>query len=125
MTQFVRGVLGLLLLFLPASVALAHPALIPMPVSMVQSDGEFRITQQTVVAGDGRAETAAYLAKALGLKQGKRGASRIRLQRVSDRIVPGAEAYRLSVTRAEVLIQASDPRGLFYGAQTLRQLITT
>src|SRR4051812_41674359 len=97
--------LSMLLLFalMPAAATAATPALIPMPASMVPHGGEFRITPQTVVEGDGPAgPTAGYLSKALGLKQGNRGASRIRLELVSDRIVPGAEAYHLSVKRNEV-----------------------
>jgi hexosaminidase len=35
----------------------------------------------------------------------------------------GPEAYHLRASGNEILIEASDPRGLFYGAQTLRQLI--
>ena len=38
--------------------------------------------------------------------------------------IANPEAYRLRASGNEVLIEASDPRGLFYGAQTLRQLVT-
>jgi hexosaminidase len=37
--------------------------------------------------------------------------------------VAGEEAYHLTVKSSEIWIEASDPRGLFYGAQTLRQLV--
>lgn len=39
--------------------------------------------------------------------------------------MPGAEAYHLRVADDGILIEASDPRGLFYGTQTLRQLVAT
>jgi hexosaminidase len=39
--------------------------------------------------------------------------------------MPGPEAYHLRAAGKEILIEASDPRGLFYGAQTLRQLVTS
>lgn len=118
------GILALLsALLLPAGAA-AGPALIPMPVSVDSRAGAFEITGATVVEGEGKAaSTAAFLAQALGLKQGRGDAPRIRLRLVSEQAVPGVEAYRLSVTGKEALIEASDPRGLFYGAQTLRQLV--
>jgi hexosaminidase len=115
-----------LLLLLNAEPLLAAPALIPVPVSMTARDGEFRITPATAIGGDGAAgPTANYLANVLKLKTAARKTARIQLQLVSDKIVPGPEAYRLSVTRTGVRITASDPRGLFYSAQTLRQLVTT
>ena len=119
--------LGLLLLFvlLPAMASAATPALIPMPAAMTANEGVFRITERTSVeAKDQAGPTAAYLSRALELRSGKASSSRIRLQLVSHRIVPGPEAYRLTVRPGEVRIEASDPRGLFYGAQTLRQLVT-
>ena len=38
--------------------------------------------------------------------------------------MPDPEAYHLRSASNQVLIEASDPRGLFYGVQTLRQLVT-
>ena len=119
--------LSLLLLFalLPVAANAAPPALIPLPASMKTLDGEFRLTQDTRIEGPGpAAPTAAYLAKELGLEVGEGRSARVRLKLVSDKIVPGPEAYRLTVKRDGVRIEASDPRGLFYGAQTLRQLVS-
>ena len=119
--------LSLLLLFalLPVAANAAPPALIPLPASMKTLDGEFRLTQDTRIEGPGpAAPTAAYLAKELGLEVGEGSSARVRLKLVSDKIVPGPEAYRLTVKRDGVRIEASDPRGLFYGAQTLQQLVS-
>jgi hexosaminidase len=63
------------------------------------------------------------LAQELGLKQGGRGPSQIRLSLVSASKVASPEGYHLRAAGNEVLIEASDVRGLFYGAQTLRQLV--
>lgn len=122
--QVLRGLLRFLLVFFPAGELAAHPALIPLPASVVWGDGTIPITPATVVDGRGKAAaTAAYLARTLALKQGHRGPSRIRLSIVSTTKVPGAEAYHLRAAGNDVLIEASDSRGLFYGAQTLQQLV--
>ena len=62
--------LSFLILFaLVPATAGAAPALIPMPASLVEHDGQFRITGSTFVEGEGAAApTAAYLAKALNLE---------------------------------------------------------
>jgi hexosaminidase len=125
LARFWRGAAILLFLCLNANAALAHPALIPMPASVAWQDGAVPLTAQTVVDGRGKAAaTAEYLARTLGLKTGGGGISRIRLSLVSQSKMPGPEAYHLRAENKEVLIEASDPRGLFYGAQTLRQLVT-
>ena len=124
--KLVRSSVTILCALIASTSAAASPALIPMPTSVVPLGGEFRITADTRVSGvDGAAPTADFLSRILKLKTGERSASQIRLRLVSDKIVPGAEAYHLRVTSGEVRIEASDPRGLFYGAQTLRQLIAT
>ena len=122
--RLARGLLALLLVF-AAGAAVAHPALIPMPSTVTWHDGAVPIGPGTVVEGRGAAaSTAAYLVRELGLKQTGRGASRIRLSIVPAARVGNPEAYHLRSAGNEVLIEASDPRGLFYGAQTLRQLVT-
>src|SRR5437868_10043510 len=123
--RVVRLLLTLLVFFMAASVG-AAPSLIPMPSSVVWRQSSFPISGNTIVQGEGgAAATAAYLATSIGLVRGKNGGSRIRLLIVPDRNLPGEESYHLSVTSREIRIEASHTAGLFYGAQTLRQLIAT
>lgn len=105
--------------------ARAAPAIIPLPQSMLVSSGSFTIAKGTAVVADRRsAQASAYLASALDLPQsGTAGAVRLRL--IARKAMPNPEAYHLRVAPAGILIEASDPRGLFYGAQTLRQLVVT
>ena len=113
-----------MLIFSPAATALAHPALIPLPTAVAWHDGEVRIAADTIVEGRGAAApTAADLARTVGLKTAGRGGSRIRLSLVSRRAIADPEGYHLRAAGNDILIEASDPRGLFYGTQTLRQLI--
>lgn len=92
---------------------------------MTPHAGEFHVSATTVVAGKRDAgPTARYLAEVLKLQRGA-GQSAIRLRLVSKKAISGPEAYHLSVAPDGIRIEASDPRGLFYGAQTLRQLIKT
>jgi hexosaminidase len=105
--------------------ASAHPALIPLPASVAWSAGEFTVTPETVLDGRGSAgATASTLAAELRMKAGTDGRSRIRLALVPAAKIGNPEGYHLHVDRHEVLIEASDSRGLFYGGQTLRQLLT-
>ena len=119
-----RRLLIALLLILAPTVALAQPALIPMPVSVEWHSGALPVTSATIVQGDGAAApTAAWLARELGVKTGAKGKIRLRLVPATPHLA-NPEAYRLSVTPQAATISASDPKGLFYGAQTLRQLVT-
>ncbi|HEY4071080.1 MAG TPA: beta-N-acetylhexosaminidase [Sphingomicrobium sp.] len=122
--QFVRSLAILLLLCSSAGAAFAHPALIPLPTAVAWHEGSVPISAGTVIEGRGKAAaTAAYAMRELGLKQGSRGSSRIRLSLVSVGKVANPESYHLRASGNEVLIEACDPRGLFYGVQTLRQLV--
>ena len=115
----------LLLLCLPAGHAAAQPSLIPLPIAVTWQGGSVPVGHDATVKGKGAGgPVAAYLARELGLGQGGRGASTIQLSIVSRDKIPNPEGYHLKAAGDEILIEASDPRGLFYGTRTLRQLIT-
>jgi hexosaminidase len=125
LVTLVRALLIFLALWSSEGAAFASPALIPLPSSASWREGKIPIGAATLVEGRGKAAaTAAYLTRELGLTRGARSASRIRLLLVSARKIANPEGYHLRAVDRDILIEASDPRGLFYGAQTLRQLVT-
>jgi hexosaminidase len=96
-------------------------ALIPKPESVQVHPGSCRLLPGSAIAAppEGR-QAAQLLERVTGFARAVEGAA-IRL--VIDPAVPGEEAYRLDVSSDGVRIAASTPAGLFYGAQTLRQLL--
>ena len=109
-------------------------SLIPLPVSIERDDSSFSITQSTQVVAEGDAATEApklldALAPAMGFRLTTAKDSLllkncIRLQIVSVLASKlGEEGYILKLTAESIWIQAAKPAGLFYGIQTLRQLL--
>lgn len=108
----------------PDAVVLAAPRLIPQPVRVEEGTGLYELDGDTRIdAGSGAEEVARLLAEALRPATGlplEVGAGAIRLRLVGE--LP-AEGYTLDVDATGVTIDASDTAGLFYGTQTLRQLL--
>jgi len=108
-------------------------SVIPQPVSMEVSDGYFEIGPDTHVVAENEAATEAMklvdaLAPAMGFKlniadasQRRRGSISLRLD--EDLSELGGEGYMLRVSPRRISIRAKKPAGLFYGIQTLRQLL--
>jgi len=95
--------------------------IIPKPASLKTIPGTYTLTPTGSISTSPEGERAAQL---LGRLTGlTRSAEKGTVRFETDPQVQGAEAYRLTINLDGVCITASTPAGLFYGAQTLRQLL--
>lgn len=118
-------------LAMPGEAALGPVAIVPRPAHYRPASGAFSLNAQTKIAvSDATRELGnqlqGYLTPATGLPleiSRRAGANTISL--VLDRRleVLGPEGYRLKVRPDRVEIRGGGPAGVFYGIQTLRQLL--
>ncbi|MCL5280784.1 MAG: family 20 glycosylhydrolase [Planctomycetes bacterium] len=132
---FARTLVALVGLGLWVAVAAGQTlSIIPLPVSLEQQDGSFLITSSTCVVAQGPAANEAaklveVLAPALGHRLRLVQNSPPAQDSIQLKIEPslrdglGEEGYELEATTTAVMIRAAAPAGLFYGIQTLRQLL--
>jgi len=110
---------------LPASTV----QLIPLPAQITYGAGSFQIDKQTTIWHGSEPESAKWIGKyfrpATGFKLSETGnrENQISLSLVSNLDRLGPEGYRLEVTPKSINITAPTQAGLFYGTQTLRQLL--
>jgi hexosaminidase len=114
-------------------VAATTVAIIPRPESLTVAPGRFAITANTVIYAD--AATAAIarrfatsLAPATGLtipvRVGAPSATSAIVLKRDSRLTPlGDEGYELTTTPRRLTIRAHEPAGVFYGLQSVRQLL--
>jgi hexosaminidase len=109
------------------------PALVPLPSKMEVLEGEFKLEAQTRILTDDQApETGRYLAGRLGPPTGwpfplgadtEPARGNIVLTTRGANAALGPEGYELVVTEEAVVIRAPGPAGLFYGVQSLLELL--
>jgi hexosaminidase len=109
-----------------------YMGIIPAPVSVKKAAGEFVLSQQTLVQADTPNNKAVqffskYLAenmaynKQVALRNAKAGFNTIYLTSTGTESLP-ADGYRLTIT-PQLITVAGKGAGLFYGVQTLIQLL--
>lgn len=111
--------------------------LIPQPVSVQNGNGEFILNQNTTILVNSNnasvKRVADFLSEKLSTVTGyplrvvsqstkNSVGNMIRLLLVKDAVI-GKEGYRLHVTPREIVLSANQPAGLFYGLQTMYQLL--
>lgn len=110
---------------------LAQPSLVPRPSVLQVSDGRFTLDRRTaIVASKGLGQLAKALKddlRATGLPLPSRSEMRtnVLLLQIDAHQALGPEGYTLDADAQGVRIAASKPAGVFYGIQTLRQLLPT
>jgi hexosaminidase len=124
----------LLLFFSLATVYGQSPAiqLIPQPVDIQQSDGSFLLTKTSTIGFDNQqsSKIADMLSQKLNLstgysikaQQGNAGSIQFNINKAPVALI-GKEGYTLVSSPNGVVITANAPAGLFYGMQTLLQLL--
>jgi hexosaminidase len=124
----------LLLFFSLATVYGQNPAiqLIPQPAEIQQSDGSFMLTKTSTIGFDSQEsrKIAEMLSQKLIISTGfsikpqqdKTGSIQFNLNKVPVTLI-GKEGYTLVSSPTGVIITANAPAGLFYGMQTLLQLL--
>ena len=133
-----KGFALVLALIAALGVTSAQPSpgisIIPKPVSMTAGTGAFTVTASTVIVTDaataklGR-QLATMIGPATGFDLGvrvskspKSGFIALREDNALAKTI-GPEGYRLDATPNGVTIRGASPAGVFYGMQTLRQLL--
>ncbi len=119
------------LLLLAAPTSLVAQDVVPRPTRMTPTSGRFVLTARTEVVARGAARLEAsllrdYLRPATGFElpvvdRARTGAITLRLDRALKEA--GDEGYALDVRAKGILLRARTRAGLFYGIQSLRQLL--
>ena len=103
--------------------------LLPMPASVKMGAGSFGLAHSRIAARDAGERAAAQRLRSLVARSGGmpnfalNAGGAIRFHH--DSSVQGAEAYQITVTPAAIDIRASTDAGLYYGAETLWQLVAS
>ncbi|MBU0610497.1 MAG: beta-N-acetylhexosaminidase [Armatimonadetes bacterium] len=115
-----------------------EPSIIPRPASLELADGQFVLSSSTTIALDRDDPHVRAVAQALAqvisrstglalpIRVEKAGDSAVRCIRLS--LTPGdqtlgPEDYALTIESAGIMLRGAEARGLFWGVQTLRQLL--
>jgi hexosaminidase len=111
------------------------PQLIPQPVSLRSNPGHFQLTRQTKIVIPVNDTDCKRLASLLaGILETPTGRTfyistvkstngiHLKINKINDPVI-GTEGYHLKVTSARITLTANAPAGIFYGIQTLIQLL--
>jgi hexosaminidase len=123
-----------------AALAITEPAIIPLPGNLVFQEGTFSLTGGSgatairILADPNAMDTARYLAQQLRSRTGldfpihpvdhsPGSGTEIRLRTAQGKLT--AESYALTIAARHIEIRGHDAAGVFYGVQTLLQLLSS
>ncbi len=119
----------------PASASPQPLNLIPLPSSIMRSEGAFTLTADSAIAVDAGSEEVRAIGEYLASRLRPATGFELPIIEASDRSAPaitlvlgvdsslGEEGYELIITAEAVTLTAYRPAGLFWAVQTLRQVL--
>ncbi len=125
-------ILTLLLLISVISVAQQNLNLIPKPQNIEYHSGSFVMNSKTVIQADKNSFEAKYLQQIIKQQLGlnleittssKSKSKIVFLTKIIEEKKSFKEWYNLSISKNEVVVKATEANGIFYGIQTLIQLL--
>lgn len=116
---------------------LSKESIIPQPVSVTPDGGSFDLTDQTDIYIDGESAELKWIGQFLADKLNPATGLGIEVKMASATPGPGniflslnannqelgPEGYQINITDKSITVLANNPAGLFYGVQTVRQLL--
>ncbi|MGL4992740.1 MAG: glycoside hydrolase family 20 protein [Bacteroidales bacterium] len=122
----------ILMLLMISTILSAQVSIVPRPDTLVEREGEFKISAKTTISFHGGATSKdaepllTRLDQAAGLEL-KETTKQQKKNSITFTLVEGnqAEAYTLEVNDNQILVEASTNAGLYYASQTLLQLLPT
>ncbi len=122
--------LTLILSLIPYTSESQSSGIIPSPQSVQQFSGQFEIKPTTIIVAPEPLRTAAELFAASTadildkkLSVNVKGESTGNILLSIDKSIPDKEGYELNISSTKIEVKASAEAGIFYGLQTLRQLV--
>jgi hexosaminidase len=113
-------------------------AIIPKPVRLESRDGTFAVAACSGITVQGEADSLLPIGRQLAESLARSTGRTVPVEAIGGRAVPqraillttagakkdlGDEGYELTVAPESIVIRAPKPAGVFYGVQTLRQLL--
>lgn len=136
--QFTSKYLFLTFCLFASGVIFAQHNIIPTPVKYENTSGMFMLDNQTAIRVNTKDESVTKMAQGFVDFLSKAGTNVELLKNATDKVPSkvislnlantpkaeiGTEGYTLEVNDKEITINANKPAGIFYGLQTLRQLL--
>jgi hexosaminidase len=119
------------ILFFVMNISAQHISVIPKPAEISSREGNFTLDKSCCLQFDKSNEEISriagffneYLDNIYGFKLDENSKGKAVQFKIISQLQPGKEGYLLKVAPNGIVITASTPNGLFYGMQTLKQML--